>query len=568
MEQSPHQQNSRPVFISGHRNPDLDSIMSACALGALKRALGYGNVTPICPGILPERAAWVFRHFGLTPPKTKNDVYLRMTHIMNPDFPTVSSALSLFDAVRVLKDSGVPAIPVLDGKGIYQGMLSPLFLLSDLLNIGSDEGESLTGRTIASSIAMIRTVLNAENLTPEAGTDETLRTFDVFVAAMSAEFFDRHLDSSMKHEPAIIVGDRPEIHLRVLQRPIRLLIITGNCPVESSVIELAAFKKVTILRTPCDSATMIRRLKFSTPVSTVSLDRSVPVFAPDDMVRETRNQALTSAGNVFPICDHDGRLLGVVPKTAFTAPPPYAMILVDHNEISQGIPGLEEIPVIEVVDHHRIGMKPTMVPIKFTADVVGSTCTLVAGMYRSAGLRPTREIAGLLLCGLVTDTLLYQSPTTTPQDRTVGAWLEKIAGCTGESLMHELMRIDSPLAVKSSLDVINADRKNYEENSYRFALSQVEENNLELLHRRRDELLRDMNAILAREGLDFIALLVTDPVRGNSELLITGSSPVIRALPFSKRKDGIFLLPGVLSRKKQLLPQILSITAAIPRTVS
>ena len=286
------------------------------------------------------------------------------------------------------------------------------------------------------------------------------------------------------------------------------------------------------------------------------------------MVRETRNQALTSAGNVFPICDHDGRLLGVVPKTAFTAPPPYAMILVDHNEISQGIPGLEEIPVVEVVDHHRIGMKPTMVPIKFTADVVGSTCTLVAGMYRSAGLRPTREIAGLLLCGLVTDTLLYQSPTTTPQDRTVGAWLEKIAGCTGESLMHELMRIDSPLAVKSSLDVINADRKNYDENSYRFALSQVEENNLELLHRRRDELLRDMNAILAREGLDFIALLVTDPVRGNSELLITGSSPVIRALPFSKRKDGIFLLPGVLSRKKQLLPQILSITAAIPRTVS
>lgn len=116
--------------------------------------------------------------------------------------------------------------------------------------------------------------------------------------------------------------------------------------------------------------------------------------------------------------------------------------------------------------------------------------------------------------------------------------------------MHELMRIDSPLAVKSSLDVINADRKNYEENSYRFALSQVEENNLELLHRRRDELLRDMNAILAKEGLDFIALLVTDPVRGNSELLITGSSPVIRALPFSKRKDGIFLLPGVLSREE------------------
>ena len=117
---------------------------------------------------------------------------------------------------------------------------------------------------------------------------------------------------------------------------------------------------------------------------------------------------------------------------------------------------------------------------------------------------------------------------------------------------------------RSSLDVINADRKNYEENSYRFALSQVEENNLELLHRRRDELLRDMNAILAREGLDFIALLVTDPVRGNSELLMAGSPAIIRNLPYRKRADGLFMLPGVLSRKKQLLPQILAVTGAVP----
>lgn len=558
------QHYDRPVLISGHRNPDVDSIMSAYALAALKHALGCENVTPICPGILPDRAAWVFRHFNLTPPQTRNDVYLRMADIMNADFPKVPSELSLFDAVRKLKDTGVPAMPVVDANGIYQGVLSPFSLLSDLLNIGSDEGRSLTGRTIYSSIAMICKVLDAESLTGDS--DVALRTFDVFVAAMSPEFFDRHLDSSMKNEPAIIVGDRPEIHLRVLQRPIKLLIITGNCPVESSVIELATFKKVTILRTNCDSATVIRRLKFSTPVCAASLSRNVPVFAADDMVRETRAQALASSDDVFPVCDHDGRLLGVVPQTAFNAPPPYSMILVDHNEISQGIPGLEEIPVIEVVDHHRIGMKPTVEPIKFTADVVGSTCTLVAGMYRSAGLRPTKEIAGVLLCGIITDTLLYQSPTTTAQDKAIGAWLEKISGCSSESLMQGLMQIDSPLAVKSSLEVINADRKNYEENSYKFALSQVEENNLELLHRRRAELLDDMNGILEKEGLDFLALLVTDPVRGNSELLITGAAPIIRALPYGKRSDGIFRLPGILSRKKQLLPQILAITAAVPKT--
>ena len=130
MEQSPHQQNSRPVFISGHRNPDLDSIMSACALGALKRALGYGNVTPICPGILPERAAWVFRHFGLTPPKTKNDVYLRMTHIMNPDFPTVSSALSA--QASSLTSSALASLVPKSALNVSSGLLLRLFMLTCL----------------------------------------------------------------------------------------------------------------------------------------------------------------------------------------------------------------------------------------------------------------------------------------------------------------------------------------------------------------------------------------------------------------------------------------------------
>lgn len=556
----------RPVLISGHRNPDVDSIMSAYALAALKHALGCSNVTPVCPGLMPERAAWVFRHFKLEPPQCRNDVYVRAGDIMEEDCKAVPSRISLFDAVKMLKESKAPALPVVDENKKYLGILSPFSLLSDLLNIGtdSDTGKSLTGRTIYSSVSMIRDVIHAESLAGEP--DDKLRNFDVFVAAMSPEFFDRHLNSAHANEPAIIVGDRPEIHLRVLQRPIRLLIITGDCPVESSVIELAAFKKVTILRTACDSATVIRRLKFSSPVANASLSKQVMVLAKDDMVREIRPQILASADDVFPVCAHDGKLLGIVSKAAFTAPPPFNMILVDHNEITQGIPGLEEIPVIEVVDHHRIGMKPTMEPIKFTADIVGSTCTLVAGMYRSAGLRPTKEIAGVLLCGIITDTLLFQSPTTTPLDKMIGSWLEKISGTTAGELMNGLMQIDSPLAVKPSLEVINADRKNYTENAYRFALSQVEENNLELLHRRQSELLKDMEAIMREEGLDFIGLLVTDPVRGNSELLIAGSHAIIRNLPYRKRQDGLFMLPGVLSRKKQLLPQILAVTCAVPKS--
>ena len=257
----------------------------------------------------------------------------------------------------------------------------------------------------------------------------------------------------------------------------------------------------------------------------------------------------------------DAKLAGVVTKRQFNAPPPFRMILVDHNETAQGIPGLEEIPVIEVVDHHRIGMMPTAQPIKFTGDIVGSTCTLVAMMYRASGESLTPECAGILLGGVVSDTLNLRSPTTAPLDHRMCEWLEKISGVKGADLMADLMKLDSPLISKSAEEVINGDRKNYEDNHFRFAVAQVEENNLELLHQRLPELERAVSEAVRQDSLDFFALLVTDPVRGNSELLMEGLPAVLKRMPYSRTPDGIFLLPGVLSRKKQLLPQLLSITS-------
>ena len=240
------------------------------------------------------------------------------------------------------------------------------------------------------------------------------------------------------------------------------------------------------------------------------------------------------------------------------------MILVDHNETDQGIPGIEEIPVLEVVDHHRIAFRPTPEPIKYTADVVGSTCTIVTKMFRAAGLRPSRAVAGVLLCGIVSDTLLFQSPTTTQTDRDVAAWLEKICGETAASLMEGLLSVASVLSSMSLRDAINSDRKSYVEHGFSFALSQLEESNLQVYHRHLPELRAELEAIRAAEKLDFIALLVTDPVRGNSELVYAGQEAVRRALPYRRGEGDVFLLPGVLSRKKQLLPQILAVLAGTP----
>ena len=508
--------------------------------------------------MLPERAAWLFKRFGVKPPDSRNDIHVRLSDMADDRVPVIEADTTLLDAVTVLKDSAMPRLPVVEKDKTFLGMLSPLTLLSKLLNVGCDSENSLTGRRVHSSIRLIRQVLNAETLT--CFEDEAIQDFCVYVAAMSQDNFEKHLPQT-HHELAVIAGDRPEIHIRALARPIRLLIVTGNCPVEKLIVDEAEKRRVTILRTPYDSASVIRRIKFSMPVRFADFAEDSFLLSTHDLLRDVRSDVLSAPEDVYPVIGDDAKLAGVVTKRQFNAPPPFRMILVDHNETAQGIPGLEEIPVIEVVDHHRIGMMPTAQPIKFTGDIVGSTCTLVAMMYRASGESLTPECAGILLGGVVSDTLNLRSPTTAPLDHRMCEWLEKISGVKGADLMADLMKLDSPLISKSAEEVINGDRKNYEDNHFRFAVAQVEENNLELLHQRLPELERAVSEAVRQDSLDFFALLVTDPVRGNSELLMEGLPAVLKRMPYSRTPDGIFLLPGVLSRKKQLLPQLLSITS-------
>ena len=207
------------------------------------------------------------------------------------------------------------------------------------------------------------------------------------------------------------------------------------------------------------------------------------------------------------------------------------------------------MPVVEVVDHHRIAFAATKEPIRYTADVVGSTCTLVARMYRAVGERPTREVAGVLIAGIVSDTLMFQSPTTTDADRSMCSWLEKLSGETAEEIMDGMSAISSPLQSMSAEQALLSDAKVYNESGRKFMLSQIEETNMAFFHQHISDLSDAMDRGIQANALDFMALMVTDPVRGNSELL---------ALAYRRGPEGTLQMPGVLSRKKQLLPEILA----------
>jgi manganese-dependent inorganic pyrophosphatase len=425
------------TYVCGHRNPDVDSVTSAHALADLRRRTGTCDVEAVCAGLVPEKAQWVFDHFGLKPPRVKRDVYVRVRDLVDARLPLVDARLPLVDALKVLEASGESSLPVRAADGTCAGMLSPAKLLS----------------------------------------------------------------------------------------------------------------------------LFISKADLTMPVAEAPLHNCAQTLRDTDRIHDIRKAALKNPHNHFPVVDEKDRLVGTLLKSAFAEEPPFRMILVDHNEIDQGIPGLEEIPVVEVVDHHRMAFAPTRDPIKYTADAVGSTCTLVAKMFRGIGVRPTREVAGVMIAGIVADTLLFQSPTTTETDRTMCEWLEKICGETAADLFRGMSSVASPLASMDADAALASDAKTYAEGGMKFVLAQVEESNLAVFHRHVPDLEAAMDARMKAEGLDFMALMVTDPVRGSSELLYRGAESVRRALPYRLGDEGTWLMPGVVSRKKQLLPEILTALA-------
>ena len=239
----------KTIFVTGHRNPDIDSLASSFALAELRKRQTPGTrFLAICPGILPARAAYLFQRFHLTPPESRGDVYLRIADVMDPDVPTIPAGTAIMDAVRILNRSGYSRLPVIGPEGKLAGMLSPLNLLSRLLDVGKDAGSGLTGRLIHSSIDLITRVIEAKKLT--AFETDAVQDFQVYVAAMGLESFETHLPREKdQSEIALISGDRPEIHLRALQRRIRLLIVTGDKSVDPLILKEAENCQVTILTT-------------------------------------------------------------------------------------------------------------------------------------------------------------------------------------------------------------------------------------------------------------------------------------------------------------------------------
>lgn len=540
------------TYIIGHKNPDADAICSAIAYANLKTLQGHIGHLPARCGNTNARIDTILQKFSQPTPLFIGDVSPRVKDIMIRDVVEINENATLFEALELIDKHDVRVLPVTDERNLLKGYVS-IFQMGDYFVPKFQEPRAM--RQVHTSINDVVTALKADVKCTR--DEDKLEDMYVKIGAMDIRSFGRFTgsDDIPASKTIIIVGDRWDIQQRSIQIGVRLLVITGSLGVDQEVVDLAREKGVSLIISPYDSATTAWTIRTASRISKLIESNSV-AFSPDQRLNQVSRRIANSNAQAFMVTDEGDRLVGLFTKTNVLKPNKTNLILVDHNEMSQAVPGANEVNIKEVIDHHRLGIN-TAQPIRFINDPVGSTCTIIAQLFRQSNIEPTPEIAGIMMSGIISDTLNLTGPTTTEQDTEVVAWLEDIAGIQASDLAREIFNSGSIILSMVADDVIRSDQKFYDENELRFSVSQIEELGFSNFWDHSEKLSQALETFVKKENLDFACVLITDINEHNSLLIVKGDEEFINNISYpAVQKGHIYDLKGIVSRKKQLIPFI------------
>jgi manganese-dependent inorganic pyrophosphatase len=378
----------------------------------------------------------------------------------------------------------------------------------------------------------------------------------LMVGAMALESFGPRVQRYRDRKVVLFVGDRPHIQDLGVKENLHAIVVTGGFPIPEEIRAAARQANVTLISSPHDTASTVLLARGAVRVGRM-LEPEYTSFHKDTLLSEARHVAAESAAFVFPVLDDEGRLVGILSKSDFLKEIPRQLILVDHNELTQAVRGADKVPIVEILDHHKLGGFSSDTPILFWNNPVGSTSSIVTMCFQQAGVPIPKPIAGLLMAGLISDTLNLTSPTATPADRQILAHLAATAECDPTELAEKIFSVGSPLLTMTPEQAVNADSKVYEEAGHQFAVAQIEELNFAHFPEKREALLSALETQRQKKGLLFCALLVTDITEQTSLLLVRGAETFLHTIDYPVHGQFIWTLAGVVSRKKQLLPYLL-----------
>ena len=546
---------SSPTYVVGHKNPDADAICSAIAYAAFKEARGErGYVAARC-GNSNARIDTILGRFHQPLPYYLSDVSPRVHDLMTPGVVSVPETATCAEALDLIDRHHIRILPVTNTRRKPVGMVSLAHLGGVFIPRVS---EPRLMRQVHTSLASIARALKGRAL----HLVEEKKIEDLFVRLGTMDISSFWSISEREQIPAsqsiIIVGDRRDVQRRSIELGIRSLVITSNIEMEEEILALARARGVSVISSPYDSATTAWVVRTASSIERV-IEREFVTVDPDARIADVRKK-FSVTNHAILITNDDGVLVGILTKSDIFKPVQTRLVLVDHNELTQAVPGAEEVTIAEIIDHHRLGALHTAQPILFINEPVGSTCTIIADLFRREGLRPSAPIAGIMMSGLISDTLHLNGPTTTGKDAIILAWLSEIAGVNSKQLADEIFNSGSVILASPPEKVVRSDFKIYDEEGIRYAVSQVEELGFGNFWQHAKAIAKAVRDLREEEQLAFAALLVTDINTQNSLLLVKGDSAIIERISYPHvEQDEIFDLPGVVSRKKQLIPYLTSL---------
>jgi Inorganic pyrophosphatase/exopolyphosphatase len=536
------------IYIIGHKNPDTDSICSAIGYSYYKKEIGVKNVYAARLGEINKETEFVLDYFDVDIPELITTVKMQVKDANIDQVVPISPEISIRKAWNIMKDQNAKTLPVINNTGHLVGICT----LSDLTGSYMDvSNNNLFSRSKTSLKNVTETISGKVINSQQFDFSNTGR---IVVGATSIGEIEKRVSKS----DIVIVGDREDVQRAAIDKGAGCLIITGNHIPDQDIIEYAENKGCMLMSVPHDSFTTARLINMSTPVSFVMATGNIISFDIEDFIDDIKDIMLDTRYRAYPVINKN-KVVGTISRYHLIKSNRKKVILVDHNEKSQSVDGLDEAEILEIIDHHRVADIQTTTPVFFNNRPIGSTSTIIANLFLEGGFVIPRKIAGILCAAIISDTLLFKSPTSTKIDEITVRKLSDIAGIDIYDFSSMMFKAGTSLSGKSALEIFYQDFKEFYLGKKKIGVSQVYTMDIGGTNDIKEELLSLMEDIKDNKGYDLVMLMLTDIINEGSELLFTmnGREVISKAFDVHVTKNEIYL-PGVVSRKKQVIPPLAS----------
>lgn len=530
------------IFIFGHKKPDTDSVVASIALSYLKNQLKM-NTEPRILGDINNETKYILNYFNVPVPKYLNDVKLKIKDVNYSKGFEINEKKSIFNCYNYIKNNKISTLPIIDSNGNFLGATSMKDIARDLIENNKEKLDSSYDNIIETLAGKIITRFNDEI------------KGNILIASYKSTTFIENV--KLDNGTILIVGDRHSIIEYAVKQGVKMIILTNNTKIKDEHLKIAINNKVNIISTKYNTFNVSQKIGLCNYISTIETDKNITYVQETDELNDFINLANKTKFSNFPVLNKNNKCLGVISLAEASEKNRQRVIMVDHNEYNQSVDGIEEAEILEIIDHHKIGVLDTKIPINFRNMPVGSTSTIIYLLYKENNIPIPNNIAGILMGAILSDTLLFKSPTTTNLDKEIVNSISSKINIDYETFAYDMFKAGSNILDKTPEEIIYSDFKNFTINNKKIGIGQISTLNPEHILKNKNNYIDLLNKISKDLDYAIVALFVTDIMNNCSHCLYNIYSEEILNNCFSRKIYQGIALPGIISRKKQIIPSIM-----------